>query len=246
MFISSAPAKAILVGEHAVVHGQPAIAVPLSQLRASVDARSSAQPLTVSSSHADSAPFYWCQGAPVSVNPLSRAIDLTARYFAVNALQGELAIHSDIPAASGLGSGAAVSAALARGVAALLKREIPDDDLNAIVYEVEKLYHGTPSGIDNTVVVYERPLYFVKDRSLEFIEINRPFTLVVADTGVPAPTGAAVADVRERMRRQPSRTQDLFSPNRVARAAGQDIHRDGRSLPARAAYDTESRVAASA
>ncbi len=209
--ISSAPAKAILVGEHAVVHGQPAIAVPLSQLRACVDARNSARPLTVSSSHAVSASFRWCKGESDSTDPLNLAIDLTARFFAVNALHGELMIRSEIPVASGLGSGAAVSAALARGVAALLNRGIPDDDLSSIVYEVEKLHHGTPSGIDNTVIVYERPLYFVKDRSVDFIAITRPLTLVVADTGMPAPTGAVVADVRDRLKRQPSQTRDLFS-----------------------------------
>lgn len=208
---SSAPAKAILVGEHAVVHGQPAIAVPLSQLRACVDSHISAFPLKVSSSNAERAPFYWCEDESRSTDPLMRAIELTARYFAVKSLHGELVIRSDIPIASGLGSGAAVTTALARGVAALLGRDIADEDLNAIVYEVEKLHHGTPSGIDNTVIVYEKPTYFVKDRSIDFIEINRPSTLVLGDTDVPSPTRAAVADVRIQLERQPGRTQDLFA-----------------------------------
>ena len=207
---SSAPAKAILLGEHAVVYGQPAIAAPLANLRAYVDARITALPLQVSASHAGGAPFFWCKDESNSTNPLERAIELCARYFAVSALQGELAVRSDIPVASGLGSGAAVSAALARGVAALLGREIPDEDLNAIVYEVEKLHHGTPSGIDNTVVVYERPIYFVKGRSTDFIKISRALSLVVADTGIPSPTRDAVADVRDQLKRRPGQTQDLF------------------------------------
>lgn len=206
----SAPAKAILVGEHAVVHGQPAIALPLSQLRAYVDSRISAFPLKISAANGERAPFFWCTDESKSTDPLMRAVELTARYFAVNSLQGELVIRSDIPIASGLGSGAAVSAALARGVATLLGREIAQADLNSIVYEVEKLHHGTPSGIDNTVIVYERPIYFLKNRPIDFIEINRPSILVVADTGVPSPTRAAVADVRVQLEGQPSRTQKLF------------------------------------
>ena len=207
---SSAPAKAILVGEHAVVHGQPAIALPLSQLQACVDARESTQPLKVSSSYAGRPPFCWCKDDSHSTDPLIRVIELTARYFAVDSLRGELIIRSDIPVAGGLGSGAAVSAALARGVAALLNREIPSEDLNSIVFEVEKLHHGAPSGIDNTVIVYEKPIYYVKDRSIDFIDISRAFILVVADTGVSAPTHAAVADVRDQLERQPGRTQALF------------------------------------
>ena len=207
---SSAPAKAILVGEHAVVHGQPAIALPLLQVRAYVDSRVSTLPLKVSAANGMRAPFFWCKDESNSTDPLMKAIELAARHFAVNSLQGELVIRSDIPIASGLGSGAAVSAALARGVAALLGLEIAKSDLNAIVYEVEKLHHGTPSGIDNTVVVYERPIYFVKDRSIDSIDIKRPSILVVADTGVPSPTRAAVADVRVQLERQPGRTQKLF------------------------------------
>ncbi len=207
---SSAPAKAILLGEHAVVYGQPAIAAPLSNLRAYVDAHFTALPLQVSVSHAGGASFFWCKDESNAQNPLERAIELCARYFAVSSIQGELAIRSNIPVASGLGSGAAVTAALARGVAALLGREILAEDLNAIVYEVEKLHHGTPSGIDNTVVVYERPIYFVKGRSTDFINISRPLVLVVADTGIPSPTRAAVADVRDQTKRRPGQTQDLF------------------------------------
>lgn len=210
MSTSSAPAKAILFGEHAVVHGQPAIALPLSQLRAYVDSRMTAFPLRISGSNGERAPFFWCKDESNSTDPLTRTIDLTTRHFAVSSLQGELVIRSDIPVASGLGSGAAVAAALARGVAALLKREIADEDLNSIVYEIEKLHHGTPSGIDNTVVVYDRPIYFVMDRSIDFIEINSPLALVVADTGVSSPTRAAVAAVHVQLQRQPGRTQDLF------------------------------------
>jgi len=207
---SSAPAKAILVGEHAVVHGQPAIALPLPQLRAYVDARESALPLKVTSSNAASAPFCRREGEVNSTDPLMRAIALTAQHFSARALQGKLVIRSDIPIAGGLGSGAAVSAALARGVAALLGHELATAALNSIVYETEKLHHGTPSGIDNTVIVHERPVYYVKNQPIDFIGINCPFTLVVGDTGVPSLTRAAVTDVRALLEREPKQTQRLF------------------------------------
>ena len=207
---SSAPAKAILVGEHAVVYGMPAIAVPLSQLRARVECRGSDLPLKVSFADAVGAPFFWRQDETDSANPLARVIELTVRHLAVSTIQGELIIRSDIPIASGLGSGAAVSAALAKGVASLLRRKLADESLNSIVFEVEKLHHGTPSGIDNAVVVYERPIYFEKDRSMDYIEFGQPINLVIADTGDRCPTRTAVADVRARLQKQRRQTQALF------------------------------------
>ena len=89
---------------------------------------------------------------------------LTMQYLGAADIKGEITIRSDIPIASGLGSGAAVSAALGRAIAQLHGANIPDEDLNRLVFEVEKLHHGTPSGIDNTVVVFEMPVYFVKGR----------------------------------------------------------------------------------
>ena len=208
--VASAPAKAILVGEHAVVYGKPALAIPLSQLRTYINFRSTADPLKVSFTNISRPPLHWERGKIDSTDPLATMIELTAEYFAVSSLHGEMTIRSDIPVASGLGSGAAVSAALGRAVAALLHRDIPDPELNALVYEVEKLHHGTPSGIDNTVVVYEKPVYFIRGKSIDFIEIADPIQLVVADTGVAAPTLDTVADVRSLYQGQPWQTQTLF------------------------------------
>src|SRR5690606_29176624 len=105
-------------------------------------------------------------------------------------------IRSDIPIASGLGSGAAVSTALARALCALLERELDDAALNTLIYEVEKIHHGTPSGIDNTVIVYERPIYFMRGKPIQPVTIGAPFTLLIGDTGKSASTREAVAGVR--------------------------------------------------
>jgi mevalonate kinase len=71
-----------------------------------------------------------------------------------------------------------------------------DDEVNAFAYEIETLHHGTPSGIDNTVVTYARPVYFVRGQPIETFHVGQPFTIVIADTGVPAPTRESVGDVR--------------------------------------------------
>ncbi len=207
----SAPGKAILVGEHAVVYGQPAIALPLPQLRASACIRASQQPLTIRTADLPRPPLRW-QGASFDpADPIARITALTLDYLNVAAPQGEIKLQSDIPIASGLGSGAAVSAALSRALAALCRRELPLADLNRLVFEVEKLHHGQPSGIDNTTIVYNRPLYFVKGGRREFIRLKAPLQLLIADSGIAALTRAAVAAVRARHTRQPEQTAAIFA-----------------------------------
>jgi mevalonate kinase len=105
-------------------------------------------------------------------------------------------ITSTIPVASGLGSGAAVTAALTRALAAHLGRALPDEEINAFVYEIEKLHHGTPSGIDNTVITYARPVYFIRGEPIQTLQAGAPFTIVIGDTGIRAPTKESVGDVR--------------------------------------------------
>jgi mevalonate kinase len=36
-----------------------------------------------------------------------------------------------------------------------------------LVFEIEKFHHGTPSGIDNTVITYAMPVYFTKNKPIE-------------------------------------------------------------------------------
>jgi mevalonate kinase len=120
-------------------------------------------------------------------------------------------IDSEIPIASGLGSGAAVTAALARGLAEAVGQALDNKTLNRIVYEVEKIHHGTPSGIDNTVVVYEQPVYFVRGEPVAVMTIGRPFDLLVVDSGKRALTRDAVGDVRTLYEADPDRIRPLLA-----------------------------------
>ncbi len=204
----SAPAKAILLGEHAVVYGQPAIAVPVSGLRAYASFQPNGSGLRIASGDLV---------IPVDIDTESvdHALALTARLVlkTLNAPPPSvtISIRSDIPIASGLGSGAAVSTALARALCAAVGQTLDDKALNAVIYEVEKIHHGTPSGIDNTVIVYERPVYFQRGKPIATLSIGKPFALLIADTGKSASTKEAVAGVRELYERDTAGTQPLLN-----------------------------------
>ena len=112
--------------------------------------------------------------------------------------------------ASGLGSGAAVSVAILRALSAFLGAPLPDERVNQLAFEVEKLHHGTPSGIDNTVVTYARPVYFIKGQPIKTFRVGAPFTIVIGDTGISAPTKESVGAVRKLRDADPPRWEKVF------------------------------------
>lgn len=209
---ASAPGKVILFGEHAVVYGRPAIAVPVTEVRAK--AIILAEPLAAPGSVRIEAPDIGLRAEMRNLppnHPLVRAISLVFTALGVSRSPAfSVRVTSTIPVASGLGSGAAVSAAVIRSVAAFLGKPLPDDQVCALAYEVEKIHHGNPSGIDNTVVAYLRPVYFVRGHSPEPLVVGQPFTLLIGDTGVRSPTAHAVAGVRERWQADPAGYEAIY------------------------------------
>ena len=207
---ATAPGKIILFGEHAVVYGQPALAVPVTQVEAEVridrifssGIRINAPNIRLNDKLEALAPN----------NPLAATIINTLAAFQDNSLSGvSILIRSTIPIASGLGSGTAVTVAIIRALAKHLKKELTDEEISDLAFETEKLYHGTPSGIDNTVVTYARPVYFIKGQPIQVLKVEQPFMIVIADTGVHAETKEAVRDVRIEQHKYPEKYETLFA-----------------------------------
>ena len=224
-----APGKVILFGEHAVVYGRPALAVPVTQVQAEavVERGEIGAGLTIVA--ADLGETIAVRNAPID-NPLAAAARLTLVKFGLSDPDWRVTVRSTIPIASGMGSGAAVSAAVVRALAVARGQgsgvrgqevaisyqlsAISPEEVSALVYEVERLHHGTPSGIDNTVVVYGQPVYFVRGQPPQTFRIGQPFMLAIADTGIHSPTKVAVGDVRRAWEREGTRFESLF--NRIA------------------------------
>lgn len=198
-FSATAPGKIILFGEHAVVYGRPAIAVPVEQLRAraviSADPRADSGVVRI---QAPDVGLDVLMGELPSGHPLRMVVQKVLDELAIVRTPAfKLRVTSSIPVAAGLGSGAAVSVAIIRALAAFLGHQLSDEKVSALAYEVEKLHHGTPSGIDNTVVTYSMPVYFVRGSPVETFRVKRPFSLVIGDTGISSPTAVAVGDLRQ-------------------------------------------------
>jgi mevalonate kinase len=189
---ASACGKIILFGEHAVVYGRPAIAVPVTQVQATATIEPSEHGLIIHAADVD---------RPVDpanpIDPLTSIVHLTLEHLNCPQPAVTITIRSTIPIASGLGSGAAVSTAIVRALAQWFGARLDNAEVNALVYEVEKLHHGTPSGIDNTVIVYQRPVYFIRGQAIQTVTVAQPFKVAIGNTGVASSTKITVGDVRK-------------------------------------------------
>jgi mevalonate kinase len=101
--------------------------------------------------------------------------------------------------------------AVIRALSAFLGTPLDDEHVNKLSYLVEKIHHGTPSGIDNTVVTYGKPVYFIRQHPIKTINIAKPFTIIIADTGISSPTSLAVNDVHKAWQNNVAHFERLFS-----------------------------------
>lgn len=211
MIQASAPAKIILLGEHAVVYGQPAIAIPVSTLRATAQilASDAGNGIVIESLDLGITSRVTLENQDIQ-DPMSAVALLVLEKLKKPIPSIKIQVRSEIPVASGLGSGAAIATAIARALSCALDHDLDDEELNQIVYQVEKLHHGTPSGVDNTVVVYERPVYFVRGHSIEFLAVGGSFQFLIASTGISASTRLAVEDVNKLYKSDPDRYGHIF------------------------------------
>jgi len=199
IIFSKAPGKIILFGEHAVVYGQPAIAIPVTR----VNATARIFP------NLDGPEGQICIQAPdigleagldtlADDHPIAKALNLVIQHCAPPSIPSfALQVTSTIPIAAGMGSGAAVSVAIIRAVASFLGKKLSNGEVSDLAYEVEKIHHGTPSGIDNTIIAYQKPVYFIKDHPIQFLTTRGATHWVIADTGEKTPTRETVTAVRE-------------------------------------------------
>jgi len=194
---SYAPAKAILFGEHAVVYGQPAIAIPIHELRTKVTIF--ALPKAAPGSVKIISPAIELEAELTTLHsedPITKSIDLILSHFGISALPAcQIQIQSTIPVGCGLGSGAAVAVAALRALSSFLGHPLSDVEINKYAFEIEKLNHKTPSGIDNTVITFGKPVFYEHGQDISFLKITRPIDMVIANSGVKVSTSDTISQV---------------------------------------------------
>jgi len=216
------------VGEHAVVYGQPAIAVPVAGLRARATVTAAPAGSGIVLVARDLGQTWQIKSANQQIGKseaLPFIVGHTLHYLQVPGTPDlHIELTSDLPVASGLGSSAAVAVALIRALAGHFGRRLEPAAVSALAFEAEGLQHGTPSGVDNTVVAYEQPVWFVRAQGMETFAMGRPLRLLIGDTGLASSTRDVVGDVRAAWQGEPARYAALFATiGRVSQRARRAI-----------------------
>lgn len=187
--------KIILIGEHAVVHNEPAIAIPFTSANVKVVIESIPGETMIDSIYHKGK----ISEAPETLNNLIRTLEAVCNYFEVAVKNMKITITSNIPAERGMGSSAAVATALVRALFNFFGEKLTDDLLEGFVSISEKIAHGNPSGLDAKVVRSKQAVYFIRDQQADYFDSSLPAFLVVADTGDHGETIHAVTDVSKLM-----------------------------------------------
>lgn len=188
--------KAILLGEHAVVHGSRALAMGLP-LSVRVSAAAEKGPLNLL------VPAWGCRSQVGDGTKGGEALERIARGLGIESGGARLEAKVRIPPRAGLGSSAAVAAAACRALSSLLKIEPSHGELFEAVQASEKVFHGNPSGVDAAAVLMGGVLIFSKAGGATPLETEPP-RVVVAYSGEPGDTGDAVAHFARRLKDDPS------------------------------------------
>lgn len=192
---ATAAGKIILLGEHAAVYGRHVLALPIvDAVRAAVTGNDKSTTLTVREWGLRTAiKRDGTDGIDAVINLLLEKLGVANRNFTIH-------VSSKLPRGMGLGSSAAIVVAITRAIARCSDIDLDDERTNAIALECEKLVHGTPSGIDNTISCYASAMLYCKSDSLDIeqLELGEDPPLVIGFSRETGSTHEQVAGVRTR------------------------------------------------
>lgn len=202
--------KIILFNEHFVVYGVPAIASSINRYVEAEIADSDTVTIFDERVNRTNDPL---EKRILEVMSSKMNIDLNKNPIKV-------IIRGDIPLGSGLGASAATCVAIARALSKYFKLDLSDEEINSIAYEGERIYHGNPSGIDNTVATFGGVIWFERGEKVERINIGKPLYIIIGNTGVRASTKKAIEKVRRNREKDPERFGNLLNEaRRLAQSA---------------------------
>ena len=206
----SAPGKVILFGEHSVVYGYPAIASAIGlRAKCSINKTSLEQNTISVPNIIPNRRFRIGNEVPDVLKSLEFILNhiLTKTKKQINL---EMEILSDLPVSAGLGSSAAVSVSVAASLFSILGIEYTLENVNEVAFNAEKIIHGTPSGIDNTISTFGGSIIFEKS-NIKQIPINLHSShFIIVNSLVPRNTKDLVNSLRTRYNKNSKKYSQFF------------------------------------
>lgn len=179
--VGQAHSKIILIGEHAVVYGYPAISLPLLEVEVTCKVVPAESPWRL-----------------YEEDTLSMAVYASLEYLDITEACIRCEIDSAIPEKRGMGSSAAISIAAIRAVFDYYQADLPHDVLEILVNRAEMIAHMNPSGLDAKTCLSDQPIRFIKNVGFTELEMDLSAYLIIADTGVYGHTREAIQVVQSK------------------------------------------------
>ncbi|MBL8201273.1 MAG: hydroxymethylglutaryl-CoA reductase, degradative [Chromatiales bacterium] len=201
--------KIILLGEHAVVHGRHAIACPVPlTIRAVVEDGDRGVELLIPRWGVE----YQLAKPPEQRRSFEQAAGAILDKLGLADRTLRIEVFPDVPRSMGLGGSAALAVAIVRALDLHFRLDLSDVEVNELAYLSEQTAHGQPSGIDNTLATYGRPLVYRRGSPplVELLNIPRPLSIVVGMTQSEGLTARTVANVSEARKRNPRLYEKIF------------------------------------
>ena len=201
--------KVILLGEHSVVYGRHAIAVPVPQtIRVKVEDCKEGVTLMIPSwgiEYQLDKDIEQRQSFEKPAGAILERLNLSNKGMRIE-------VFPDIPRGMGLGGSAAIAVAIIRGLSNHFNLGLSDEEVNGMAFESEKIAHGNPSGIDNTMATFGQPLIYRTGEPplVERLNINESFSLVVGFSRHEGVTAKTVRNVREGWRKNTAMYEKIF------------------------------------
>ena len=201
--------KIILLGEHSVVYGRHAVAVPAPvNIRTKVQDTEDEILLMIPSWGVE----YRLDKNPEKRQSFEKPAGLILDQMGLSKQGIKIEVFSDIPRGMGLGGSAAIAVSIIKALNNHFKLALNQDEINQMALESEKIAHGNPSGIDNTMATYGHPLIFRNGDNplIEPLNINETFSILIGFSSTEGLTAKTVGIVRDLWKKNPGVYEKIF------------------------------------